>query len=490
MRRLLTVVAVLLPLVVSAQTDPRTLPRVTAADVTYLGAFTLPASDGAGRSLTWGGTALGLSADGKALYYACNGAGSFARVSIPAIGQVASVLDACKGPSNLLAVDPTTPNGVGVGGVLDTGAGLVVTGYSYYDGNEDAAASHWAGASLSALTGPVRVAPSPGWVGGAMGTIPPEWQALAGGKFWTALHSISIINRSSFGETLTVFDQADLTGPTRTLLGYPPAHPLAPYSTANPLWNGATRASGMAWVPGTRSVLSFRQHGDAYCYGMAGTTCPADALKPGSQGEHGGPPYRHRILAWDAGDLVNVKPGGAEMWQPQPYDNWIVRDIADDGLARPVASVFDAATLRWYVVEQTLDSTPASEQNTPTVHVFQVKVGTPAPTPTPCAGTWGAWTRQANSESACSASGTRTFIESRLFTVSTSGPGCPASPESRTSTDACNPPVVMETLTCWVTSVGTTYADGDARRTVRCDTNGPTASLPNGTTFTVTVPKK
>jgi hypothetical protein len=33
-------------------------------------------------------------------------------------------------------------------------------------------------------------------------------------------------------------------------------------------------------------------------------------------------------------------------------------------------------------------------------------------------------------------------------------------------------------------------AEVDFRRTLRCDTNGPVASLPNGTTFTVTVPRK
>jgi len=34
------------------------------------------------------------------------------------------------------------------------------------------------------------------------------------------------------------------------------------------------------------------------------------------------------------------------------------------------------------------------------------------------------------------------------------------------------------------------YADGDIRRTIRCDTNGPTSSLPVGATFTISVPKR
>lgn len=115
----------------------------------------------------------------------------------------------------------------------------------------------------------------------------------------------------------------------------------------------------------------------------------------------------------------------------------------------------------------------------------------PPPVPVDCAGTWGAWTRQAGSESACAQVGTRTFIESRLFTVTTpaahGGAACPASPESRTSTEACVPPVQSVTYTCWVTGMPSGYADGDVRRTVRCDTNGPVTTLPSGTTFTVTV---
>jgi len=117
----------------------------------------------------------------------------------------------------------------------------------------------------------------------------------------------------------------------------------------------------------------------------------------------------------------------------------------------------------------------------------------PPPVPVDCAGTWGAWSRVAGSESACTATGTRTFSESRLFTVvtpaSNGGAACPVSPESRTSTEACVPPVQTVTYTCWVTGTPTNYADGDVRRTVRCDTNGPVSTLPTGTTFTVTVPR-
>ena len=52
--------------------NPRQLPRVQAGDVRYLGRFTLPTTDGTGRSkaegaLTWGGFAVGLGPDGTSL---------------------------------------------------------------------------------------------------------------------------------------------------------------------------------------------------------------------------------------------------------------------------------------------------------------------------------------------------------------------------------------------------------------------------------------
>lgn len=104
--------------------------------------------------------------------------------------------------------------------------------------------------------------------------------------------------------------------------------------------------------------------------------------------------------------------------------------------------------------------------------------------PVDCEGTWGAWTQ--TGVTAC-VTGTRTVTEQRLFTVTrqtaNGGAACPASPETRSFTEACSRP----TLSCWVTGTPSPYADGDLRRTIRCDTNGP-ASLPIGTAFTIPSP--
>lgn len=49
------------------------------------------------------------------------------------------------------------------------------------------------------------------------------------------------------------------------------------------------------------------------------------------------------------------------------------------------------------------------------------------------------------------------------------------------------PPIPLPTVTCTVQSVGK-YADGDAKLTVRCNTNG-TPVIPKTTAFTITPPK-
>ena len=454
-----------------AQTDPRTLPMLTSAQITKLGTFDLPSS------FQWGGHALAV--DGPRLLVETGT--SVGVVTIPAFGGVATVVQPPR-DQGVSRVRPDTQNGWAVGGLYVYGGRVLMTGYSYYDSIRTEHGTHFAG-QLGAMAGPSMVGSTiPGMVSGYLGEIPAEWRGLFGGPMLTGNCCIPIISRSSFGPAVSVFDPAGVTGtaptPAVQLLGYPEAHPtLGPWSGASPFFTGADTLATVAFPSGTRSVLFVGRHGAGpFCYG---TAPPCNDPVWSGQGNHAYP-YQSSVWVYDANDLLAVKAGTKSPWDVQPAALWPLPGMPTTGTAKHLGATYDPATRRLYVA--TVDET--------TIHVFQIGDAVSPPAPAPCAGTWGAWTRQANSESACSASGTRTFIESRLFTVSTSGPGCPASPESRTSTDACNPPVVMETLTCWVTSVGTTYADGDARRTVRCDTNGPTASLPNGTTFTVTVPKK
>ena len=194
------------------------------------------------------------------------------------------------------------------------------------------------------------------------------------------------------------------------------------------------------------------------------------------------------MWVYRASDLVDVKEGRKQPWDVKPT---VIAKLPGPVEQSPefFGATYDPVTRRLYA------SLMAGGE--PTVYVWQIGTGsTPPPPPAPvdCVGTWGNWTRVAGSETACRAAGFRDVTEQQLFTVTTpplnGGLACPVSPATQVVPEACTPPVVTVTYTCWVTSVGATYADGDARRTIRCDTNGPITSLPNGTTFTVSVPKK
>jgi len=517
----------LLAVTASAQTNPLNLPLANLGTVTAAGSWTFDWPDGAGGDLSYGPGAIGVSEDGKSVYLGCNlvTLGGVAKLTIPALGGMAKPTVPCSGVMRN-DIDKVM-KGYGtpgwswdagaklIGGVLEQGGKVCVTAFGSYDANNQAVRSHWCGPDLAHLSGPYGGTVSPGLAKANMGVIPPEWRALLGGPAFSTAGYSSIISRASYGAAFSVFDPADVKAdnfPMTMLLGCP--HSVAScitYGTPTSNdYNGSELSGGAFIVPGTRTLVVIeREASGPTCYGYAtrnqalhGTPYPT-AAAPGPENvpwcyslsdplnEKGPKGYPYRLVAklYDLAELVAVKNGTKKPWDLRQY---ATVDLPGSSASEVVAGgAYNPVTGEFYLLRYL-----GGGVNTVYVYSGFGAGAQPPPPPTVknCDGTWGAWTRQANSESACNASGQRTFIESRLFTVTTSpdpgGLACPASPESRTSTEACNPPIVMETFSCWVTSVGATYADGDARRTIRCDTNGPTASLPNGTTFTVTVPKK
>jgi hypothetical protein len=363
----------------SAQ-SPQELPLLQPGNLTYLGSFTLPSNDGSGRtgeqaSLQYGGAALGLGPDGQSLYYGCHAWHSMlAQVSIPAVGGAATIVTPCTRVTNLAGIDPDASESKVLGGSLSWNGRTIVSAYTFYDGRGNATASHFAGTSLSTLAGPYRLSGSgPGLVGGHMGVIPPEWRSLLGGPALTGLCCTSVISRSSYGPTLSVFDP-DALGvqspvPSTMLVGYPSAAvALGDWGGINGLFNGSTEIGGFAFPTGTRSILFVGRHGDNFCYGE-GAACddPTDS----SKGNHAYP-YRHQVWAYDANDLLAVKQGLRNPWQVKPYATWTLYGMSDDGGARMISAVYDPATRRFYVA--------LGGGGTPRVHVYEVntQVLTPA----------------------------------------------------------------------------------------------------------------
>lgn len=320
----------------SAQTDPRTLPAVTLADITYVGSFTAPASDGIDftppHMLDWGASGMGMGPDGQSLYIAChNQTTAYARISIPAIGQQARIVETCKF-MNLSAINPTDPNAKRIGGVLPWNGRTIVSAYSYYDGNKTAVASHFTDG-----LGPFRVGTlNPGFVGGYMGVIPQEWRSLLGGPALTGQCCLSTVNRTSYGPSVSVFDPAQVgvvsPVPSTMLVGYPEAHQTIGgfLSAGNTTGFGmATTIAGVAFMPGTSTVLFVGTQPTTFCYGT-GTSTQALHGTPdgqgnvycydpgnGSKGTHGFP-YFESVWGYNAGDLADVRAGLKNPWDVRP----------------------------------------------------------------------------------------------------------------------------------------------------------------------------
>lgn len=374
---------------------PQAQPLVQAGNLVYLGKFTVPPDDGTGGStanaLTYGGFALGIGPDGQSLYFGCHDQGSrLARVTIPSIGGLARVVEPCVAVPNLKGISPNDVNGIKLGGSLSWNGRLVVSGYAYYDASFAALATHFVGSNVASLAGPYRTGTDPvGMVGGYMGAVPLEWRALFGGPALTGQCCISIISRSSYGPSVSVFDPDQLgTGatPSRMLLGYPDAHQtLGGYYQSGPYFNAATVMGGVAFPAGTRSVLFFGRHGTTHCYGT-GTTDPT--LHNTSNGQGGvwcydptnsykgphGYPYHHQVWAYDANDLLQVKAGTKNPWDVLPYATWALPDIdGGNGTATIRSATYDQATRRWYV-------TTDSGGSTPEVHVYEITSAVLQPT--------------------------------------------------------------------------------------------------------------
>jgi hypothetical protein len=395
----MAVLVVLLAAPVAAQ--PQSQPLVQAGNLRYLGSVTFPPTDGTDRTppelsaLTFGGFGLGLGPDGQSLYYGCHDWHSMlARVSIPEIDGVGSIVERCTDVPNLAAVDDKDGGARALGGSLWWNGRLVVTGYAQYDGDADASASHFAGTSIAGLVGPVRLAGAvPGVVAGYMGVVPPEWRELLGGPALTGQCCLSIISRTSYGPAVSVFnpDQVGVAArvPSTQLVGYTASRPLAALSGAgskNTLFNATTRVGGVAFPAGTRSVLFIGRHGTGeVCYGV-GVTDPAqhDTRLPGggtncydpvfdANGYHAHP-YQAQVWAYDANDLAAVAAGKKRPHEVRPYATWALPDVADGaGDAKFRSAVYDPAAGRLYVVAQ-------AGGNAPRAHVYQIDI---APRPTP-----------------------------------------------------------------------------------------------------------
>jgi hypothetical protein len=348
---------------VKAQTRtpiPTSLPRIERSDLRYIGSFTAPAIWEEPNALTYGGQALGMGPDNTLYFGGHDHQQRLCQITIPPIGEQAELVGTCVA----LGDWGSSKN---LGGTLLWNDRLIVSKFTYYDATEGATAGHAAGKpDRTEFSAPQRIGDiNPGFTAGYMGIIPPEWRVLFGAPAVTGQCCISILSRTSGGPSLWAFDPDDVGKggsevPARPLVYYPYGNLLYHEASQNTFFNTATMMGGVAWVPGTRSVLFIGRQGKGEWSYTGGPNAP---------------PYDLQVWAYDAVDLLNVKNRRKRPWQVKPYAIFDLPDQPSPGHAtiNYGGATFDPETKRIYVTERYGES--------PKVHVWEVTVpeGTPPP---------------------------------------------------------------------------------------------------------------
>lgn len=339
-------------------------PRWVPSGLSLRGEFSVPGNDRQGNFINYGGGAVAVSEDGNTLYLSCwvnatNTApikGTVAKVAIPAIGALGTLVDDCKGLSqNDLVKMSGDPNAYFpfLSGLLEQGGRLVASGMISYDAANITQRNFWSGASPTTLAanGPWRAADAgfsesapeqvkPGMSRHNIGAIPPALRQYFGGHtaFSTAGYS-SIVARSSTSAYAAVFTPGATSDrfQARMVVGCPDAiAKCRTYGTPQSLvtYNGSEQAGGIFVIPGTRTALMpTREALGPTCYGYA-TRNQADHGKPyldavycyslSDPPNQKGPmgfPYRLVGKLYDLADWANVYAGKAKPWDAaDPYD--------------------------------------------------------------------------------------------------------------------------------------------------------------------------
>lgn len=391
--------------------DPATQPLVQQSDISFVGAFGLDNSGNGCGTFSYGGFGMTFFKDGnnrKTLFMQANDQyGSCAgQVQIP---DDASLKPADTPYGNLVeavtlqapthytldangndrfddpGLDPNNGNQVVSQGFFVYHNRLIVTAQNTYSFNQTVSIGAKGSTVLAAhdfsLLGFQGFSPAvtanPRAAAGYIFPVPAEWQsptlfnapAITGDAAW------SVISTSSGGPALTAFNPDDVASvnpvPGKTLLHYQtPTTPLdCPTDGAcqSNVFNLTSRIIGGGFVPNTRTIFFVEGNGiGPYCYGTA-AECGNDTVMSDVKGPHA-QPYRYQILAYDANDLMSVKNGLLQTYEPRPYNfsnPWVLHEL-DGGDPRGHGGAFDPETGRLYI--------RVTDGNQPTIYVYQIKI--------------------------------------------------------------------------------------------------------------------
>lgn len=378
MRTRLYVALVALALFILSVTPRAQAPLVQPGDIVPIGTFDLP-QDGQFDYMTH--TAITFNPIRRSLFVgawssAIAGYG-LSEVTIPSFGSRAMFLqpvsDSFEGKLPLIGNDG---QGQRPGGHYVYKGKLFMTAFLYYrSGTPSLAQLFSRPLDLSVrgqVTNPVVVSSThPDFTNGYMADVPAEWQAALGGPSVTGNCCLSIKSRTSYGPALFVFDPEN-PSQAKALLYYDVTHQtLGLYDSPgpNPRFNGVTRVTGVVIVPGTSTVLFVGSTGlGVWSYYNATDNAP---------------PEVGYLWAYNIHDLIAVKNGQKQPWEPLPY--WhgplagVVGTQHDFGTG---GAGYDAVTKTLYV------SKPNGNGLAPRIFAYRINAGTspapvPVPTPTP-----------------------------------------------------------------------------------------------------------
>jgi len=404
--------------VTARRIDSSSLPLLHSGDLSYTGAFRVPASqddnDPVRSAFAFGGEGL--------MYWPAHNSLAMSNlyeyvgeINIPAPVNSANLTDLNRAtflqqPTDILRghrrdVDGDSYNGAPIGGLFLRGQDLIANVYDVYDSLQSQSKSAFVTgqdfSNLPTVGGPYQIGTTS--FGGSTAGVTSKWMLSIPSDFQTALGGttlagdccISIIARTSIGPSVSSFNASDLGTanpvPATVLLAYTADHPsLGPWSgRGTSTYTKATWVAGAVWPQGTRSVLFFGRVGTAgnACYGL-GTSDPVnswpnkdvpdgaggeycyDLADNGSHGEHAYP-YRYMVWAYDANDLAAVKAGTKQYWQVLPYDTWSF-ELPIASYSRMIYGVtYDQASHRLFLTQKGADFSAS-----PLVHIFTVGPGT------------------------------------------------------------------------------------------------------------------
>ncbi len=373
-------------------------------DFRYVGAFRVPTGIVGSDTFEYGGNALAFNAANRSLFMASNfdNGLNIAEVQIPATLSstgvassmtVANVLQPFVDLSMLLTTNAggasTAPvlsyENLVLGGLFVAGNGLTGGMFMGYNLAEPESSTHshfrtsglnLASLSASSFTGLIDIRrnadSASGRVrGGYMTAVPDQWKDWIGANYVTGAAGQNRIQYSSSGPALFGFDAINPSGSSdKPLVYYPFGHALqwadTDITTPQLLFNGTTTIDGVAFVPGTRSVIFIGSNGvSSIGYGVGSRF--NDRFRPyqGYHSQNGN--YRYQIWAYDIDDFMSVRNGTLASWDIKPT-SVVNFDLPTPEFSKYLGgTAFDPATGRLYISQKS-----AGPDATPIIHVYQL----------------------------------------------------------------------------------------------------------------------